>query len=99
MAKMKIYDIARSLQEKFPDLKSKDLVELLQENGFEVKSAQSSIEDEAIGFLLNYYKKKAPKPAAKPEKKAKKEQPAAKKEAAPKKEQPKKKEAAESKKA
>ena len=63
MAKMKIYDIARSLQEKFPDLKSKDLVELLQENGFEVKSAQSSIEDEAIGFLLNYYKKKAPKPA------------------------------------
>ncbi len=99
MAKMKIYDIARSLQEKFPDLKSKDLVELLQENGFEVKSAQSSIEDEAIGFLLNYYKKKAPKPAVKPEKKAKKEQPAAKKEAAPKKEQPKKKEAAESKKA
>ncbi|RKI42739.1 translation initiation factor IF-2 [bacterium D16-51] len=99
MAKMKIYDIARSLQEKFPDLKSKDLVELLQENGFEVKSAQSSIEDEAIGFLLNYYKKKTPKPAARPEKTAKKEQPAVKKEAAPKKEQPKKKEAAESKKA
>ena len=34
MAKMKIYDIARSLQEKFPDLKSKDLIELLNKNGF-----------------------------------------------------------------
>ena len=72
MAKMKIYDIARSLQEKFPDLKSKDLVELLKENGFEAKSAQSSIEDEAIGFLLNYFKKKSAKPAAKPEKPVKK---------------------------
>ncbi len=56
MAKMKIYDIARSLQEKFPDLKSRDLIELLNKNGFEAKSAQSSIEDAAIGFLLNYYK-------------------------------------------
>jgi len=55
MAKMKIYDIARSLQEKFPDLKSKDLIELLNKNGFEAKSAQSSIEDAAIGFLLKYY--------------------------------------------
>lgn len=88
MAKMKIYDIARSLQERFPDLKSKDLVELLKENGFEAKSAQSSIEDEAIGFLLNYYKKKSAKPAAKPEKPVKKEQPAVKKEPVPKKEQP-----------
>lgn len=86
MAKMKIYDIARSLQEKFPDLKSKDLVELLKENGFEAKSAQSSIEDEAIGFLLNYFKKKSAKPMAKPEKPVKKEKPAAKKEATQKKE-------------
>ena len=50
MAKMRIYDIARSLQEKLPDLKSKDLVALLQKNGFEVKSTQSSIEDDAIDF-------------------------------------------------
>lgn len=92
MAKMKIYDIARSLQERFPNLKSKDLVELLKENGFEVKSAQSSIEDEAIGFLLNYYKKKSANPAAKPEKPVKKEQPAAKKEPVQKKEPPEKQE-------
>ena len=89
MAKMKIYDIARSLQEKFPDLKSKDLIELLNKNGFEAKSAQSSIEDAAIGFLLKYYQNlSAKKKTAKPEapKEEKREQAAAKKEAAPKKE-------------
>ena len=59
MAKMKIYEIARSIQGMFPELKSKDLVELLNQNGFEVKSPQSSIEDEAIAFLMGYYKKKA----------------------------------------
>ena len=69
MAKMRIYDIARSLQEKLPDLKSKDLVALLQKNGFEVKSTQSSIEDDAIGFLLKYYQNK-PAQAAKKEKAA-----------------------------
>ncbi|MCH5267428.1 MAG: translation initiation factor IF-2 [Lachnospiraceae bacterium] len=63
MAKMKIYEIARSLQERYPDIKSKDLVQLLQENGFEAKGAQSSIEDAAIGFLLNHFhgKPAAPK--------------------------------------
>lgn len=98
MAKMKIYDIARSLQEKFPNLKSKDLIELLNKNGFEAKSAQSSIEDAAIGFLLKYYSKQPVKPAKKetpveekkeqaPVKKepvAAKKEPAAKKETAPK---------------
>ena len=83
MAKMKIYDIARSLQEKFPDLKSKDLIELLNKNGFEAKSAQSSIEDAAIGFLLKYYqnlsvKKKPAKTEAPAEEK--KAQPSMKKE-------------------
>ena len=38
-------------------LKSKDLVALLQKNGFEVKSTQSSIEDDAIGFLLKYWER------------------------------------------
>ena len=52
MAKMKIYEIARSMQEKRADLKSKDVVKFLQENGFEAKSAQSTIEDNAIAFLL-----------------------------------------------
>lgn len=79
MARMKIYEIARSLQEKYPDLKSRDLIALLQENGFEVKSAQSSIEDAAIGFLLKHFSspKKAP---------ARKEAPVKEKEAAPAKE-------------
>ncbi len=72
MAKMKIYDIARSLQEKFPSIKSKDLIELLNKNGFEAKSAQSSIEDAAIGFLLKHFSKqpaKAVKEETVPEKK------------------------------
>lgn len=72
MAKMKIYDIARSLQEKFPNIKSKDLIELLNKNGFEAKSAQSSIEDAAIGFLLKHFSKqpaKAVKEETAPEKK------------------------------
>ncbi|MBO5484494.1 MAG: translation initiation factor IF-2 [Lachnospiraceae bacterium] len=86
MAKMKIYEIARSLQEKFPDIKSKDLIALLQENGFEAKSAQSSIEDAAIGFLLKHFnkpaKKSAPKEEAKPvEQEGKKEKLAEEKEA------------------
>jgi len=66
MAKMKIYEIARSMQEKLPDLKSKDVVKFLQENGFEVKGAQSTIEDDAIGFLLkNYNRIVIQKPSAK----------------------------------
>lgn len=67
MAKMKIYEIARSLQEKFPEIKSKDLIALLQENGFEAKSAQSSIEDAAIGFLLKHFSGPAKKAAPKEE--------------------------------
>ena len=40
MAKMKIYEFARSLQERYPDIKGKDLVKLLQENNFDVKAPQ-----------------------------------------------------------
>lgn len=61
MAKMKIYEIARSLQNKIPDIKSKDLVDLLQKNGFEAKGAQSSIEDAAIMFLMNHFNGKSSK--------------------------------------
>lgn len=98
MAKMKIYEIARSLQEKYPDIKSKDLIALLQENGFEAKSAQSSIEDAAIGFLLKHFnnppKKSAPKPESQPAEPVVEETPALAKEpvkqesAAPKQEKP-----------
>ena len=41
MAKMKIYEFARSLQERYPDIKGKDLVKLLQENNFDVKMQRS----------------------------------------------------------
>lgn len=48
MAKMKISEIAKSL-----NMKSSALAKLLNENGFEnVRSAQSSIEDDAIGWIL-----------------------------------------------
>ena len=50
MAKMKIYEIVSSMQRQFPNLQNKDVVTLLQENGFEVKGSQSVIEDDAIGF-------------------------------------------------
>ncbi len=71
MAKMKIYEIARSMQEKLPDIKSKDLVRFLQENGFEAKSAQSTIEDDAIGFLLKNFNKLATQKESKPAKQEK----------------------------
>ncbi len=82
MAKMRIYDIASSLQGKFPDLKGKDIVKILQENGFQVKSVQNSIEDDAIGFLLKYFNDK---PAAKTAEKVKAEDTQDKKEKASKK--------------
>ncbi|MFR2012167.1 MAG: hypothetical protein ACLS49_11800 [Christensenellales bacterium] len=50
MAKMKIYEIVSSMQRQFPDLQNKDVVTLLQENGFDVRGSQSVIEDDAIGF-------------------------------------------------
>ena len=56
MAKMKIYEIVSSMQRQFPDLQNKDVVTLLQENGFDVKGSQSIIEDDAIGFLLKHAK-------------------------------------------
>lgn len=71
MAKMKIYEIARSIQQQDKSIKSTDLVNLLNENGFEVKGANSNIEDDAIGFLMKYFREKAagaPKTAPAPAK-------------------------------
>ncbi len=68
MAKMKIYEIARSIQQKEKGIKSSDLVKLLNENGFEVKGANSNIEDAAIAFLMKEFTnrhKEEEKPAAK----------------------------------
>ena len=66
--KMKIYEIAKSLNRQ-----SKDLIKILNDNGFPVKSHNSSIEDEAIGFILKNVK---PLPAtdSKDTKEIKKEQ-------------------------
>lgn len=60
MAKMKIYEIVSSMQRQFPDLQNKDVVTLLKENGFDVKNSQSTIEDDAIGFLLKHAKEHIP---------------------------------------
>lgn len=66
MAKMKIYEIARSMQQQDKEIKSGDLVKLLNDNGFEVKGANSNIEDEAIAFLMkSFAAKKAKKEAEK----------------------------------
>ncbi len=62
MAKMKIYEIAKSL-----NIKSGELVKALNDNGFEAKSHNSNIEDDAIGFILKHF---APKKEAAPEVKA-----------------------------
>ena len=48
MAKMRIFEIARSLQSKNKEIKSGTLVKLLNDNGFDVKGANSNIEDDAI---------------------------------------------------
>ena len=66
MAKMKIYEIARSMQQQDKEIKSGDLVKLLNDNGFDVKGANSNIEDEAIAFLMkSFAAKKAKKEAEK----------------------------------
>lgn len=87
MAKMKIYEIARSMQQQDKAIKSGDLVKLLNENGFEVKGANSNIEDDAIAFLMKSFasknaKKKAEQKTVEHEPKKqpvqKKEEPAAK---------------------
>ena len=55
MAKMKIFEIARSIQAKNKEIKSGDLVKLLNENCFDVKGANSNIEDKEIAFLLQTF--------------------------------------------
>ena len=46
MAKMKVHELAKEV-----DRKSKDLIEFLKAEGYDVKVAQSSIEDEAIALV------------------------------------------------
>lgn len=67
MAKMKVHELAKEL-----DKKSKELVDFLQAKGYDVKVAQSSIEDEAIALVRGAFGSdgKAEEKAAAPEKKA-----------------------------
>ncbi|MCR5587177.1 MAG: translation initiation factor IF-2 [Lachnospiraceae bacterium] len=55
MAKIKLYEFTRSLEKRFPTIKNKDVVNLLNENGFKVKSALNNIEDDAIAFLFRHF--------------------------------------------
>ena len=52
MAKMKIYEIVSSMQRQFPNLQNKDVVTLLQENGFEVKGSHIFIDYDSICNFL-----------------------------------------------
>ena len=71
MAKMRIFEIARSLQSKNKEIKSGTLVKLLNDNGFDVKGANSNIEDDAIAFLLKTFTNKDADVPAKKETKPK----------------------------
>lgn len=50
MAKMKVHELAKELGRQ-----SKELIAFLQDKGYEVKVAQSSIEDEAIGLVRKQF--------------------------------------------
>ena len=52
MAKMKVHELAKEL-----DKQSKELIAFLQDKGYEVKVAQSSIEDEAIELVRRQFGK------------------------------------------
>lgn len=84
MAKMKVHELAKEV-----DRKSKELIDFLQAKGYEVKAAQSSIEDEAIALVRNEFGSSGEKAAPaeeekqqKAEEKVRKEEPSAKENAA-----------------
>jgi translation initiation factor IF-2 len=59
MAKMKVHELAKEL-----DRKSKELIDFLQARGYEVKVAQSSIEDDAIALVRKEFGAAGEKPAS-----------------------------------
>ena len=58
MAKMKVHELAKELE-----IQSKDVVAFLQEKGYEVKAAQSSIDEEQIALVKGKFGKKEEAPA------------------------------------
>ena len=67
MAKMKVHELAKEV-----DRKSKELIDFLQAKGYEVKVAQSSIEDEAIALVRKEFGFSGEKPASAVEEKPQK---------------------------
>ena len=67
MAKMKVHELAKEL-----DKQSKELVAFLQDKGYEVKAAQSSIEDDAIALVRNHFGSTAKETQAEADKEPKK---------------------------
>lgn len=59
MAKMKVHELAKELE-----IQSKDVISYLQGKGYEVKAAQSSIDDEEIGLVKKEFGMKAAETAA-----------------------------------
>ena len=62
MAKIRIHELAKELEKQ-----SKDILSYLQEKGIEVKSASSSVEEDAAALVRKAFATKAEK-AEKPEK-------------------------------
>ncbi len=86
MAKMKVHELAKEL-----DRKSKELIDFLQAKGYEVKVAQSSIEDDAIALVRKEFSSSGDKAAkavgeekqARAEEKPRSEEPSVKEKTAP----------------
>ncbi len=86
MAKMKVHELAKEL-----DRKSKELIDFLQAKGYEVKVAQSSIEDDAIALVRKEFSSSGDKVAkavgeekqSRAEEKPRSEEPSVKEKTAP----------------
>ena len=50
---MKVHEIAKEL-----DVQSKDIIAFLNEKGIEVKAAQSTLDDDALGLVRKKFGKK-----------------------------------------
>ena len=60
MAKMKVHELAKELEKQ-----SKELIAFLQDKGYEVKAAQSSIEDDAIALVREKFGNSQPEKSVK----------------------------------
>ena len=61
MAKMRVHELAKELE-----IKSQDVIDVLKGTQFEVKSANSGLEEEAIAMVKQSKGKASAKPADKP---------------------------------